>query len=52
MEGKLVVADVKIFILKNSKKIEDWDPVSPNCPKAPNTLKQVEVNPQMAFKLG
>ena len=23
-------------------------PVSPNCPNAPNTLKQVELNPQMA----
>ena len=23
-------------------------PVSPNCPNAPNTLKQVKLNPQMA----
>ena len=28
-----------------------WDQFSPNCPNVPNTLKQVKLEPQMAFKM-
>ena len=46
------VEDSELLFVFSGPMIKDFGsylgPVSPDCPNAPNTLKQVKLNPQMA----